>query len=339
MKKNQERPAATGRRPKGDIVHFIEPKPETKHVVAGLIFSLMLHGSLIAKPAYEAWQQAKQWGALLGIQVVDEPGRAAGHIAPDIIALTKPLYYPPGLVKPRVDLSREEEERQRRLQEARRRQEEAARRAREQEAAAEQTAPSAEEGSTQQSDVERNLEILRQGATQARTLNIGPIRDQIIQVYRAQQEGKIRIGDISVAVNFRVREDGAFTNVRLMESSGIPEVDSAALIIVDELSNLQSLAPLQKTDSVSLRLTIGQDVEFRVTVAAPSEAVAVEQVSQLNGLLLAARYWATTKQQAQAASLLASLQIVQEGVNIVASVRIPRAEATRLFKERVGAGS
>jgi TonB family protein len=240
------------------------------------------------------------------------------------------------LVKPKPDVARQEAERRR--QEQRRQQE--AQRAREQrEEQTQQTTTSEAGASTQQADLQSQIQLLQHGVQRARTLNIGPIRDQIESIYKAQQEGKISIGEVSVAVNFRVREDGAFTHVHLVESSGIPEVDNAALIIVDELGQLRSLAPLQKTDSVTLRLTIGQEVELRTTVASPSEAVAAEQVNQLNGLLMAARLWTTAQKQARVAQFLSTIEIKQAGVNIVASARIPRDEAGRLLKKQFGSGS
>jgi hypothetical protein len=339
MKEDRGQSVATQKRRRGDVLYFIEPKPERKHVVAGLIVSLVFHGALIAKPVYDYWQQVKQWGSLLSIQVVDEPGRDSRDDALDIIALTKPLYYPAWLVKPKAELAREEEERRRRLEEARRRRQEAARQAREQQTANRQTTPAAEETADQPSDLQQNLQVLQEGAERAKTLNIGPIRDQITRIYQWQQDGKIRLENISVAVNFRLLEDGSLASVRLTEPSGIPEVDNAALIIVDDLSDLRALVGLPKTESVTLRLTIGQDVEGRITAVAPSEALAAEYISQLNGLLLAARFWAATKKNAEVALLLANSQIVQEGINVIASVRIPRAEATRMFKERIGAGS
>jgi len=327
---------ASQKRQVGDIVHLIEPRPEKKHVIAGIIISLLLHGSGVGKVVYDSWQHMKQWGSLLAIEVVDEPGTVSGRPRADLIALTQPLYYPPGLVKPKPDLARREAERRRQEQ---RRQQEAQRAREKQEEQAQQTTAAEEGASNQQADLQSQIQLLQQGVQRARTLNIGPIRDQIASIYRAQQEGKISIGEVSVAVNFQVREDGAFIHVHLVESSGIPEVDNAALIIVDELSQLRSLAPLQKTDSVTLRLTIGQDVELRTTVASSSEAVAAEQVNQLNGLLLAARLWTTAQKQTRVAQFLSTIEIKQVGVNIVASARIPRDEASRLLKKQLGARS
>jgi len=325
------------KRQRGDIIHLIEPRPERNHVMAGIIVSLVLHGSGVGKVVYDSWKQMKQWGSLLAIELVDEPGAASKRPRVDMLALTQPLYYPPGLVKPKPDLTPREAERRRHEQQ--RRQQEAQRAREKQAEQTQQTAASNEGATTQQADLPSQIQLLQQGVQRARTLNIGPIRDQIANVYRAQQEGKISIGEVSVAVNFRVREDGAFTHVHLVESSGIPDVDNAALIIVDELSQLRSLAPLQKTDSVTLRLTIGQEVELQTTVASASEAVAAEQVNQLNGLLLAARLWTTAQKQTRVAEFLSTIEIKQEGINIVGRARIPRDEASRLLKKQLGAGS
>lgn len=319
----------------GDIIHLIEPHPEKKHVVLGVVISLLLHGLGAGKIVYDSWKQVKQWGGLLSIEVIDQPGAVSGRPRVDLITLTQPLYYPPGLVKPKSHPASQEAERRRRQQ----RRQQAAQRALEQQQAQAQQPTASETGpQDQQAELQSKIQLLQQGIQRARTLNIGPIREQIENLYRAQQEGKISIGRISVAVNFRVREDGAFTHVHLVESSGIPEVDNAALIIVDELGQLRSLAPLQKTESVTLRLTIDQEVELQTTVASPSEAVAAEQVQQLNGLLMAARLWTTTQKQTRVAQFLSTIEIKRVGVNIVASARIPRGEASRLLKKQFGSG-
>lgn len=320
----------------GDIIHLIEPKPEKKHILAGVLFSLLMHGAMMGKPVYDSWKQVKQWRELLALEVVDVPGSTSVRPRVDMIELSQPLYYPPGLVKPKPDLSRQEAER--RHQEQRRRQ--AAQRAREkQPEQTPSTAASNEGASTQQPDLPSQLQLLQQGVQRARMLNIGPIREQIANIYQAQQEGKIAIGEIRVAVNFRLLEDGALDRIRLIEPSGVDDVDNAALFIVDELSQLRALAPLQKTDSMTLRLTIGQEVDGQIVFASPSEAEAAQQVSQLNGLLLAARLWSAAQKQTRVAEFLSTIEIKQEGINIVASAHIPRTEASRLLKKQLGAGS
>jgi len=316
----------------GDIVHMIAPQPEKKHVLAGVLVSLVMHGAMVGKPAYDSWKQLKQWRNLLSIEVVDLPGAVSRRLRVDLIELTKPLYYPAGLVKPRPSDDRQEIERRREQQ---RRQQEAESENKQ----SDTTAALNGGGSTPQPDLQPQVQLIRQGVQRARTLNIGPIRDQVAAIYKAQQEGKIAIGHIRVAVNFRVREDGAFTHVRLVESSGVPEVDSAALIIVDELSQLRSLAPLQKTDSVTLQLSIGQEVELQTIAASTSEAEAAYQVSQLNGLLAAARLLSAAQKQTRTTEFLSGIEIKQDGVNIVAVARISRTEASQLLKKQLGSGT
>ncbi|MBI3949869.1 MAG: hypothetical protein HY314_05385 [Acidobacteria bacterium] len=321
------------RRQTGDIIHLIEPKAEKKHLLAGIMCALLLYGAGIGKTVYDYWQQGKQWRQLLNIEVVDLPGSAERPRA-DILELTQPLYYPPGLVKPKPEIARQERpRRQQKRQQQTERTDEA------QQEQTEESVASNEGTSTQQPDVQAQIQLLQQGMQRARTLNIGPIREQIANIYKAQQEGRIALGEISVAVNFRVREDGAFTHVRLIESSGIPEVDNAALIIVDELGQLRALAPLKKTDSVTLRLSIGRDVELQTIVASSSPAEAAQQVSQLNGLLMAARLWSAAQKQTKTVEFLSNIEIKQEGTNIVASARVPRTEASRYLKKNLGSGS
>ncbi len=322
------------KRQKGEIIHIIDDRPEKRYVIVGVLLSLTLHLAGIGKPVYEAWKHVRSWHVMLSLEIVDAPGANIVRAQIEWVDLTEPLYYPPGLVKPIRDPSRQEEvhkkpQRPRPVTEHRKE---------ESLESSEQIMGSDLGASTQQPDLQAQVQQLHQEVQRARTLNIGPIRELVANLYKAQQEGLIAIGEIGVAVNFRVRQDGAFTHVRLVESSGIPEVDNAALLIVDELSQLQAMAPLQETDSVTLRLSIAQEVILRTTVASSSEVEAAEQVSQLNGLLAAARLLSLAQKQTRATELLSKIEIKQEGVNIIAIARIARAEASQLLKKQFKTG-
>lgn len=322
-------------RQKGDIIHLLDFKPERKYLITGILISLIFHGSWVGKAAYDAWRGVEQWRNLLSIEIVDEPGRIFGRPRLDMVELTRPLYYPPGLVKPLPNSTARPTKPAtvQRRSSARREAEDAERLQQQPEIVA---AGEAGQMATDQSQLLQE-QILR-FQQQARTLNIGPLREQIASIYRAHQEGQLTIGEISVAVNFKVREDGAFTHVRLVESSNIAEIDNAALLVVDELNRLRALAPLQQTDSVTLRLSIGQEVVLRTTVAAASEAEAARQVRQLNDLLAALRLLSTAQNRSQTLQFLSKITVTQEGSNIVTVARIDRAEASQLLKKEFGSG-
>ncbi|MCS6806712.1 MAG: hypothetical protein RMM98_08620 [Acidobacteriota bacterium] len=326
-------------RQQGDIIHLLDFRPERRYLITGILTSLILHGGWIGKAAYDAWRGVQQWRDLLSIEVVDEPGRSLGRRRLSMIELTRPLYYPPGLVSPlpgtttqppkpaadrRRPSPRTETEDAERLQEQ------------QQETVTSGEATDGQVAADQSQILQEQIQRFQQ---QARTLNIGPLREQIANIYKAQQEGQLTIGEISVAVNFKVREDGAFTHVRLIESSGITEIDNAALLVVDELNKLRALAPLQKTDSVTLRLSIAQEVVLRTIVAASSEAEAARQVRHLNDLLAALRLLSTAQKRTQTVHFLSKIVITQEGSNIVTVARIDRAEASQLLKRQLGSGS
>ncbi|MBI4467707.1 MAG: hypothetical protein HY650_00100 [Acidobacteria bacterium] len=297
---------------------------------AAIIISLLLHFGYIGQAGYQAYQHAKSWTNLLALRIVDVPSAVRSRSEIEILELRNPLYYPPGLVRPSKEAPAKPEPEMSKKDRSRAE-------GRDETVSGQPAQPESQPESSAK-EVEENVQLLQQGIEQARTLNVGPIREQIVRIYQAQQAGEIRLDQITVAVNFKVREDGAFTHVRLIESSGIPEVDGAALVIVDELNKLRALVALRKTESVTLRLTIGDSVEFSATAASVSIAEAEQTVSELNGLLLAARLIAGSK-DARAATLLASLRIAQEGVNVVASVKIPRAEASAMFKGAIKVGS
>lgn len=191
-------------------------RPDRRYVRLGFALTVLLHGSLFGYAIYDSYRALSSWKGLIGLEIVSEPGHWRGLRLPDRALLVAPLYYPPGLLTSSAD-----EEAKRRAEERRRRQE-AARRLREH---MEQVARAKEATS----DLPKTWEELEQRVKdEARKLNIGPIRDAIVAIYRAKQEGRLAFQDISVAVSFRVQKDGALTDIALVEPSGVPEVDAAA---------------------------------------------------------------------------------------------------------------
>ncbi len=299
-------------------------RSDRRYIRTGLVLTLLLHGSLFGYTLYDSYRAVAQWRSLLGLQIVSEPGRLGGLQGVDRALLIAPLYYPPGLISSPAD-----EEARRRREEERRRRQEAARRLREHL----ERAASSEETTAALPQTWEELE--QRVKDEARKLNIGPIREAIAEIYRAKQEGRITFENISVAVSFRVQKDGTLTDIQLVEPSGIPQVDAAALGIVQEASRARILAPLASTRSVSVKLIIAEATELRFIAISPSEADAAQLTSQLNGLLLLARL-NSGRLDPQAASVLSRLSIMQQGRQVIASVRIPRAEATEILKSRIG---
>jgi len=298
-------------------------RPDRRYVRIGIALTVLLHGTLFGSALYDSYRALSAWRSLLGVAIVSEPGRLSELGPVDRAVRVAPLYYPPGLLAPSSD-----EEAKRRAEERRRRQE-AARRLREhleRAARAREATP----------DLPKTWEEMEQRIKEeARKLNIGPIRDAIAEIYRAKQEGRLAFQDISVAVSFRVREDGALVDVALVEPSGIPQVDAAALMIVQEASRARLLAPLAGTQSVTVRLIIAEMTELRMVIVSPSEAGAAQLLSQLNGLLVLARLNAG-RLDPQVAAVLSRLSVTQDGRHVVASAKIPRAEATEMLKSRIG---
>ncbi|MCS6817156.1 MAG: energy transducer TonB [Acidobacteriota bacterium] len=298
-------------------------RPDRRYVRIGIVLTILLHGSLFGYTLYDSYRTLSSWRSLIGLAIVSEPGRWQGIRLSDRTLLLAPLYYPPGLL-----VSSSDEEAKRRAEERRRRQE-AERRLREH-----------MEQMAQANEAALNLpktweELEQRVKDEARKLNIGPIRDAIVEIYRAKQEGRLAFQDISVAVSFRVQKDGTLADIALVEPSGIPQVDAAALMIVEEASRARILTPLVSAQSVTVKLVIAETTELRFIIVSPSEAGAAQLVSQLNGLLLLTRLNAG-KLDPQAVAILSRLIITQQGRNIIASVKLPRAEATEMLKSRIG---
>jgi hypothetical protein len=106
-------------------------------------------------------------------------------------------------------------------------------------------------------------------------------------------------------------------------------------MIVEEASRARILAPLANAQSVTVKLFIAETTELRFIAVSPSKAGAAQLVSQLNGLLLLARL-NSGRLDPQAAAVLSRLSITQEGRSVIASVKIPRAEAAEMLRSRIG---
>jgi hypothetical protein len=303
--------------------YFLDERtqPDRRYRFAGLLVTLVLHGFYVGTLFYDYYQDLQRWKVLMGLQLVNRPGSITLLSPADIARLTAPLYYPPGL----VSSSAAREDAQRRDQQRRRR-EHARRRAKEAEDEATKPIPQSWE------------ELEKQARETATQLNIGPIKEAIAQLYEARMRGELAFTELRVGVSFRVKKDGELTDIQLAEPSGIAEVDSAAIMVINEASRVRVLAPLAVADSCTVRLVISDAAQLYFIAASRSETGASELLAQLNGLLLLVRLNAG-QLDPDVASVIARLTIIQEGRNVVASVKIPRSEAAEMLKNRLGAKS
>lgn len=297
-------------------------KPDRRYRLAGLTLTLVLHGFYVGALFYDYYQDLQQWKVLMGLQLVNRPGQVRLLSPADIARLTAPLYYPPGLIR-----SSAAEEEARRRQEQERRRDQARQRAKKRQAEEEETSK----------PIPQSWEELEKQAQETATqLNIGPIKEAIVQLYEARLRGELAFTELRVGVSFRVKKDGELTDIRLAEPSGIPEVDSAALMVINEASRVRVLAPLAVAESCTVRLVISDAAQLYFIAASRSEAGASDLLAQLNGLLLLVRL-NSGRLDPDVASVIARLAIIQEGRNVIASVKIPRSEAAEMLKSRLGA--
>ena len=296
-------------------------KPDRRYRLAGLTLTLALHGFYGGALFYDYYQDLQRWKVLMGLQLVNRPGSITLLSPADIARLTAPLYYPPGLIRS----SAAEQEAQRR-QEKERRREQARQRAKKQR----------EEEETSKPIPQSWEELEKQARETATQLNIGPIKEAIVHVYEARLRGELTFTELRVGVSFRVKKDGELTDIQLAEPSGIPQVDSAALMVINEASRVRVLAPLAVAESCTVRLIISDVAQLYFIAASRSEAGASDLLAQLNGLLLLVRL-NSGRLDPDVASVIARLAIIQEGRNVIASVKIPRSEAAEMLKNRLGA--
>lgn len=274
-------------------------------LLAGIILSLLVHGSWIALTLFQSFAR---YGDLLAIQLISRPAPGTGSL--DLLDHPRHMYYPAGLhgQKPGAVLKKTEKRRPK------------------------PKPPEPPPPPPQPPDLETSMAQVESGLHKALTLDIGPIKSQVAAVYKAQVEGKITVDKVSLAIRFKVEKGGRISHITLVESSGISELDSAAVNIASQLGQFWALAPLGEPDSVLFRMSIGPEVEFHARMAAPSSTEAQRQSDLFNSLLLAARIWLATKDEPDANRFLSSLSIRPEGAYVSANAHFPRDRAWEILR-------
>jgi hypothetical protein len=167
-------------------------------------------------------------------------------------------------------------------------------------------------------------------------INTAPIRDQIQQLYKANQAGLLVIptGRLRVGVTGGIRPDGTLKNYRLIYPSGIPEVDASALAILEAVSESRALGPLHNLTSISLIIEVDQMAQLNVVGFAGSEDEARAIVDLANAALLYARV--VKSQDAAVMTMLNNLRVTRSGQRVEAVMRMARQTATAALHRSMG---
>jgi hypothetical protein len=297
--------------------------PTSKRILTGVLCSIIVHAI-----GYSLFRFAPVARFALGIgqyEFVDE-----SYNRGILIDLSKPLRYPgdyPGFTAPTktLDLDKLKAEEKKRLQaeaEAKRRAEKAAREAeKKQEAAAQKVAQATEPESTP-------TPTPKPTPSGFKPINTRPIREQMQRLYDLKQEGKLVFNEsnLRVGVTGDIKLDGSIGNTKVFIPSGNPQIDRAALAIVEAVSEAKALGPLSQLSSLSMVLTIDDQRAQLVTVGfAPNSETA-------GALRLLAKLFLDNGKRIKAADpasmiFLENIQLSQSSNRITATISVPRQVA------------
>lgn len=291
-----------------------------------LVTSLLLH--LVVVSGLWAYPLLATLAGLRDIQLVDEAYNKA-----ILLDFSKKLRYPPGYEGFRapdkaadLKLLKAAEVRRRKLDEQRRQRE--LERAKHEEAKRKAT-EEAKKAEQKQDEVAKKTDDEAApkptpAAASFRKINTKPIKDQIQLLYEAKKAGNLVFNQnrLKIGVAGKINADGSLSDYRVIIPSGNPDVDRAALAILDAVSESRALGPLHELTSLSLILEIDQRAELRAVGFAGSEQVASSLASLANIFLALTRK--SKAEDPAAMVLLNNLKVTQTGQRIQAVITMPR---------------
>ncbi|HEX4949964.1 MAG TPA: hypothetical protein VFZ34_25075 [Blastocatellia bacterium] len=302
--------------------------PTGKRVLVGVVCSLIVH--LIGYGVFRYAPIAEMAFGIGQYQFVDEAYDRA-----ILIDLKKPMRYPGdyiGFTTPTktLDLDKlkeEEKKRQEALAAAKRQAEEAERRRAEQ----------AKKQAAGQSDIAQKTEpeptptptpTPKPTPSGFKPINTRPIREQMQRLYDLKQEGKLVFDEMNlkVGVSGAIKPDGSIANAKVFIPSGNPQIDRAALSIVDAVSEAKALGPLSQLSSLSMVLTIDAQRAQLVTVGFAPDA------ETAGALRVLAKLFLDNGKRIKAADpasmiFLDNIQLTQSSNRITATITVPRQVA------------
>ena len=261
-----------------------------------IIFSLVLHA--IGCLVFWYYPLIATLIGLRNIEFVDE-----AYDRTILISFSKRLSYPPGYIgfsPPEKIVSLEEVAR---LDKLRLEREEAQRRARERAAARRKSSESnpRTDGATDAKSETAAAQPAPAPSEPPREtypggfgkINTAPIKEQVQTLYHAYKEGKLVLpeGKLKVGVSGRIMSDGALEDCKVIVESGQPDIDRAALAILEAVSVSKALGPLHEMSSLTMLLNVGSEqAELSIVGFTSSDEAAASIVNLANAALLYARF-------------------------------------------------
>jgi outer membrane biosynthesis protein TonB len=322
------------------MISLIKHPKRTTGIVIAVLVSVLVHVALIFvvrfAPVFQLAMHLRE------LEFVDEDYNRA-----ILITFSKPLSYPSGYLGFRppekaksLDEIKKEEERRNKREAARRKREEErlakereeiARREAEEKAKAEQIAKT--EAAPSPTPTPRP-----DGYGAFGKINTAPIKDQVKQLYDAKKEGKLALpeGKLKVGVAGVVKDDGTLADYRITTSSGIPEIDRAAMAILSAVSESRALGPLHQLNSLTMVLEIDQMAQLIVTGVTDKEEDAINITNLAQAALLVARF--KKSGDAGALVMLNNLKVTRTGQRIQAVISMPREKASETLTKTMDKG-
>jgi hypothetical protein len=319
------------------------PKRRVGIVIAALV-SVLVHVALIfvirAAPVFQLAMHLRE------IQFVDEDYNRA-----ILITFSKPLNYPSGYIgfrPPEKTKSLEEMKKEEERQLKRKAQREAERRKREEARLAKEGEEIAQREAEEKAKAEQIAKAepppsptptpRPDGFGAFGKINTAPIKDQVKQLYDAKKEGKLTLpeGKLKVGVTGIVRDDGTLADYRITTSSGIAEIDKAAMAILAAVSESKALGPLHQLNSLSMVLEIDQTAQLIVTGITDKEEDAIKITNLAQAALLLARF--KKSGDAGAMVMLNNLKVTRTGQRIQAVISMPREKASETLTKTMDKG-
>lgn len=314
----------------GKMITLIQHPSRKRAVLATLCFSLFVH--LVGVVFIKYAPLFRLVYSLQGIEFVEEDFDKR-----ILITFTKRLNYPPGYAGFRPSKKQLTPAELKRL-EARRQalaaQREAAERKRQEREAKEADAAKRAAEAKAQSIAQANPTPTPAPTPKSEypggfgKINTAPIKAQVQRLYDAKQEGKLVLpeGKLRVGVSGSIRPDGTLANYKLIIPSGLPEIDKAALAILDAVSESRALGPLHEITSLSMILNVDERAELSVVGFTANEQAAANIVNLANAAILFARLKKADEPAAMV--LINNLKVSRTGQRVQAVISMPRQKAS-----------
>jgi hypothetical protein len=161
-------------------------------------------------------------------------------------------------------------------------------------------------------------------------VDTGPIKQHVNVLWQAYEQGTLDVPEnFRITAACKVNEDGSFSGIRLVESSGSDEIDRTALAILQEIGNQRAFAPLSRLSSVSVRLEVGPgSASFSIVGFAQNAALADDMAGQYRLMVSAAKLLASNSQAKQ---LLSNTVIQNDASRVTARLTLPRSAAAQMM--------